>query len=75
METLLEILEGIDDSINWENEIALIDNRILDSFGVITLVGELEDAFGIDIEASEMVAENFNSVEALWAMVQRLQED
>lgn len=75
METLLEILEGIDDSINWENEIALIDNRLLDSFGVITLVGELEDAFGIDIEASEMVAENFNSVEALWAMVQRLQED
>lgn len=73
METLLEILNDIDDSIAWEDETALIDDRLLDSFGVISLVSELEDAFSIEIEASEMVAENFNSVEALWNMIQRLQ--
>ena len=43
METLLEILNDIDDTVDWENETALIDDRILDSFGVIRLSSVLED--------------------------------
>ena len=58
-----------------ENETALIDDQLLDSFAIITLVSELEDAFDISIEASEMMPVNFNSAKAIWAMVQRLQED
>mgnify|MGYP001163108914 CR=1 FL=1 len=54
MEELLEILNEIDDSIDYENETALIDDQLLDSFAIITLVSELEDAFDISIEASEM---------------------
>ena len=41
---------------------------------MITLVSELEDAFDIQIGASEMVPENFNSVQAMWEMVTRLKE-
>lgn len=74
METLMRILKEIDDSIDWDKEKALIDERLLDSFGVITLVSELEDSFGIEIEASEMVAENFNSAEAIYQMISRLRE-
>ena len=74
MEKLMNILMEIDDSIDYENEKALIDDRLLDSFGVITLVSELEDAFDIDIEASEMTPENFNSAEAIWKMIERLRE-
>ena len=55
MEELLEILNEIDDSIDYENETALIDDQLLDSFAIITLVSELEDAFAISIEASEMM--------------------
>ena len=65
----------IDDSIDYENEKALIDDRLLDSFGVITLVSELEEAYDIDIEASEMTPDNFNSAEAIYKMVVRLQEN
>lgn len=65
----------IDDSIDYEKEKALIDDRLLDSFGVITLVSELEDAFDIDIEASEMTPDNFNSAESIYNMVKRLQEN
>ena len=54
MEELLEILNEIDDSIDYENETALIDDQLLDSFAIITLVSELEDAFDISIEASEL---------------------
>ena len=75
MEKLMNILMEIDDSIDYENEKALIDDRLLDSFGVITLVAELEDAYDIEIEASEMTPENFNSAEAIYKMVQRLQEN
>ncbi|HAS21547.1 MAG TPA: acyl carrier protein [Lachnospiraceae bacterium] len=74
MEELLDILNEIDDSIDYENEKALIDDHLLDSFSIITLVSELEDHFDIEIDAAEMTPENFNSAEALWAMVQRIQE-
>ena len=73
MEKLMNILKEIDDSIDYEKEKALIDGRILDSFGVITLVSELEDAYGIEIGASEMTPDNFNSAEAIYNMVLRLQ--
>ena len=62
METLMNILMEIDDSIDWKNESALIDSKILDSFGVISLI-------------SEMRPENLNSVNAIWDMVQRLKEN
>ena len=74
METLMNILIEIDESIKWEKEKALIDDRILDSFGVISLISELEEAFDIEIEAAEMPPEHLNSVEAMWKMVQRLKE-
>ena len=75
METLMEILRDIDDSIDYEKEEALIDDRLLDSFGVITLVAEIENAFDIQIDAAEMVPENFNSAKAMWQMIQRIQEN
>ena len=75
MEELMEILREIDDSIDYEKETALIDSQLLGSFGVITLVAELEENFDITIEAAEMVPENFNSAEAIWKMIQRLQEN
>lgn len=75
METLLEILNDIDDTVDWENETTLIDDRILDSFGVISLISELEDQFEVEIDASEIVPENFNSADAMWKMIQRLQEN
>lgn len=75
MEELIRILEEIDDSIEWEKEEHLIDNRIMDSFMVISLISELTDQFDIEIEASEIVPENLNSVEAMWKMITRLKEN
>ncbi len=75
MNELLEILQDIDDSVDYESETALIDDHILDSFGIITLISEIEEAFDVEVDASEMTPENFNSAEAMWAMIQRLQEN
>lgn len=75
MKKLMEILMELDDSIDWENETALIDERILDSFGVISLISELEEQFDIEIEESEIIPQNLNSADAMWKMIQRLQEN
>ena len=75
MEKLMNILNEIDDSIDFTSEERLIDDQLLDSFGVITLVAELEETFDITIEASEMVPENFNSAAAMWKMITRLQQE
>ena len=75
MEELIRILNDMDDSIDWENTDNLIDDRIMDLFMVISLISELTDQFDIDIEASEIVPENLNSVEAMWKMITRLQEN
>ena len=75
MDELLEILQDIDDSVDYEKETALIDDHILDSFGIITLIAEIEETFDIEVDAAEMTPENFNSAAALWKMIQRLQEN
>ena len=75
MEKLLDILMEIDDSIYWKAQKALVNDRLLDSFAVISLIAELEEQFDIEIEAAEIIPENLNSVDAIWKMIQRLKEN
>lgn len=75
MEELREILEGIHPEVDYDTEAGLIDRRIFDSFDVITLVGELMDTFDIEITAEQMVPANFNSMEAIWNLVEELTEE
>lgn len=75
MEELLEILNDINPDIDYATEKNLIDGRVLDSFSIITLIGELCDHFDIEISPKYMVNENFNSVEAMWEMIQRIMEE
>ena len=75
METLLKILAELRPDVDFEENKDLVDSGELDSFDIVSLVGELCDEYDIEIGADEIVPENFNSVEAIWALVQRLQED
>ena len=75
MEELLEILNDIQPGVDFENEKHLIDDHLLDSLSIISLVAELEDTFDLTIPAVEIIPDNFNSAEAMLEMLQRLQED
>ena len=75
MEKLLEILKGIRPDVDFENEKALIDDGILDSFDVVTIISELNDEYDIHVKVTELEPENFNSAEAIWNMVQKLRHD
>ncbi len=75
MEKILEILEGIRPDVDFVNEQKLIDDGILDSFDIITIVSEFNDAFDIEIDVEELEPYNFNTVAAMQALVEKLQND
>ena len=72
MEQLLEILEEIAPGEDYEKCTTLIDDHILDSFAILSLVSEIEDTFDVEISPALLVPENFNSAAKLWEMICRL---
>ena len=74
-EQILEILEDIQPEADYETCQTLIDDHILTSLDVLSLVAELEDEFDVTIPTVEIIPSNFNSVDAIAAMVERLQEE
>lgn len=75
MEKIIEILEELHSDINFLEEEKLVDNKVLDSFDLVTLVSELCEEFDIEITAKDFVPGNFNSVKAMYSMVERLMEE
>lgn len=72
MNELLEILEEIQPGVDYNTCTTLIDDHILDSFSILSLVSEIEDAYDIEVLPAELIPENFNSAESLWNMILRL---
>ena len=75
MDELMDILMDLDPDIDYENETKLIDGKVLDSFKIVSLVAQIADTFDIEISPKYLVPENFNSVRAMWAMIQKIQEE
>lgn len=73
MERLLEILQAVNPDVDFENCTTLIDDGILDSFAILEMVGEINDEFDIEINAPDILPENFNSAKAIWDLIERLQ--
>ena len=71
---LLDILTEVNSDVDYETCDTLVDDGILDSFDIVSIVGELNDTFDINITPVDIVPENFNSAEAMWDMIQRLSE-
>lgn len=74
-EEIMEILEELRPDVEFENEKKLIDDGILDSFDIVSLVGELNNAFDVAINVEDLLPENFNCVDAMVELVQHLQEE
>lgn len=75
MDELLELLEYIKPTVDFRTCTGLIDDGYLDSFDILSIVSELNDAFGIEISPVDIIPENFNSAQALWNMVERLKDN
>ncbi len=75
MEELLGILKEIRPDVDFEKETKLIDDSILDSFDIISIVGELNEHYDIEIDVEDLEPDNFNTAEAILTLVKKLQED
>ena len=75
MEELISSLEEIREDIDFTDAADLIDGGILDSFDILQIISALNDAYDISIPAAEIIPANFNSAEALLAMVERISEE
>ena len=72
MEKLLEILQRVRPDVDFKNETLLNDDGILDSMDVVSIISELDDEFGVQVRINELIPDNFNSVEAIWNLIQNL---
>lgn len=73
-EKVIEILETVKKNVDFENETAIIDSGILESFDIIRLVNMLADEFDVEFTAAELVPENFNSVDAIVNIIEELED-
>ena len=73
-EKLLALLGNVRPDVDFENEKLLIDESILDSFDIITIVQEMNEAFDIDIDVAMLEPDNFNTIEAMMELIEKLQE-
>ncbi len=71
-EKILVILSGIRPDIDFENETKLMDGGLLDSFDIVSIISDLNDDFDISIRITELKAENFNTLDAIVKLVEKL---
>ncbi len=75
MEKLLEILNDLHPDIDFEAEDSLIDDGILDSMDIISLISEISEEYDVTITAKDIIPENFNSAKALYELIERLEDE
>lgn len=69
MEQLLELLSEICPGVDFETETALIDDGILESLDIVTIVAEIMDQFDVELNVDDLLPENFNSAQAMMALI------
>lgn len=75
MNDLLEILRDLHPEVDFETCEELIDSKILDSFDIVSIISEINDQFEVTISAEYITPENFNSAKALYALIQKLEDE
>ncbi len=75
MEKLIEMLTELHPDVDFATAEELIDDGVLDSLDIVSLVSQIDSEFGVTIPAEEIIPENFNSAEALFALITRLDEE
>ncbi|MDR1705518.1 MAG: phosphopantetheine-binding protein [Clostridiales bacterium] len=72
---LYDILHKLHNDVDFESHEALIDEGVLDSFDIVSLVAEISEAYGLQVPPEEITPENFNSARLIFAMLERVSEE
>lgn len=69
-EQIIKILTELRPEFDFTKEgVDFIEEGMLDSFDLVTLVSELDSTFGISIDGVDILPENFSSVDAIAALL------
>lgn len=75
MEKIIEMLSSLKSGVDFSSATGIVTEKIIDSIDIATLISMLEEEFDIEIGMEYMENENFDSAQAIWEMVQEIQED
>ena len=75
MEALLEILNDLHQEVDFETCNTLVDDKIIDSFDIVTIISEVNEEYDVVIPAEEIIPENFYSASALYELICRLKDE
>ena len=75
IQKLYDILTELHPEVDFATAEGLIDNKVLDSFDIVTILSEVSSQFAVKIPAGEIVPKNFNSAAALFALIERLDDE
>lgn len=75
MEALLEILNDLHPEVDFGTCNTLVDDKIIDSFDIVTIISEVNEEYDVVIPAEEIIPENFNSASALYELICRLEDE
>lgn len=70
-EKILSILSGLRPEFDFSTSSNFIEDGMLDSFDIVSLVTELEENFGISIDGDEIVPENFASILSIANLIEK----
>ena len=74
MDKLIKIWKDINPDIDYENEKALIDDGFFDSLEIMSIVMDISENLHVEIDADDVTADNFNSVESMWKLISKYKE-
>lgn len=75
MEDFIKMLKGVKPDTDFEHETALVDDGLLESLDIISIISEISEVYGVWIPSDEIIPDNFNSAEAMYELVQDLKEE
>lgn len=75
LDHMIELLEDVKGNIDYENCTKLVDDRVLDSFDILSIISSINDEFDVSVPAKDIVPGNFNSAQAMLDMVKRLVDE
>ena len=75
MKELLELLKSVRSDVDFESEEKLVDDGIIDSFDIVSIIAEISEKFNVDITVDDISPDNFNSAASIYALIERLKEE
>jgi len=75
LENVIEMLQDVNEDADYENCTTLVDDRVLTSFDILSIISEIDNTFDVAVPAKDVIPANFNSAEAIRALIERLQDE